>query len=135
MKPLNVQALNLNYWITKEQSEDLFFRFDGEDVRAIFTPRYIPTDNISILEELVGLDYAPETPVHCSLDGEFMSLNIPDGNRTFEVTPGDRMTPGILPCHGQYLPTHFVNLSFAFSIITSTVSISGYSFSVFCQRR
>lgn len=93
--PEDIQALNLNHWITKEQNEDLFFRFDNEDVRAIFTPRYIPTDNISILEELVGLDYAPETPVHCSLDGEFMSLSIPDGNRTFEVTPGDRMTPGI----------------------------------------
>ena len=93
--PADIQALNLNHWITKEQNEELFFRFDGEDVRAIFTPRYIPTDNIEVLEELVGLDYDPATPVHCSLDGEFMCLSIPDGKKTFEITPGDRMTPGV----------------------------------------
>lgn len=38
--PADIQALNLNHWITKMQNEDLFFRFDGDDVRAIFTQLY-----------------------------------------------------------------------------------------------
>ncbi len=43
--PQEIQAENLNYWIEKEKNNQLFFRFDGEDIRAIFTPRYVPVDN------------------------------------------------------------------------------------------
>lgn len=93
--PAEIQAYNMNHWIKEERHDELFFRFAGDEVRAIFTPRYIPTDNLEVLEELVSLDYAPETPVHCSLDDEFMLISIPDGNKTFEITKGDKMTPGI----------------------------------------
>lgn len=34
--PQEVQAYNLNFWIKHEKNEQLFFRFDGQDVRAIF---------------------------------------------------------------------------------------------------
>ena len=43
--PPDVQALNLNHWIKKEKNEKLQFRFDGQDVRALFTTKYIPVDN------------------------------------------------------------------------------------------
>jgi len=92
--PEDIQALNMNHWIRKETHEELFFRFDGNDVRAVFTPRYIPTDNLEVLQKLDALDYDPDTKVQCSLDDEFMSLSIPDGNQTFQVN-GERMTPGI----------------------------------------
>ncbi len=92
--PEDIQALNLNHWIKYEKNEELFFRFDGDEVRAIFTPRYIPTDNVEVLQKLDALHYAVDTKVQCSLDDEFMSLSIPDGRQTFNVN-GEKMTPGI----------------------------------------
>jgi hypothetical protein len=92
--PQDIQAENLNYWIEKEKNDQLFFRFDGEDIRAIFTPRYVPVDNFEALERLDSIGYKPETKVQCSLDPEFMSLSIPDGPRSFDID-GDKFTPGI----------------------------------------
>ena len=68
--------------------------FDGQDVRAIFTPRYKPVDNFEVMERLENLGYTPDTKVQCHLDTEFMSLSIPDGKQTFAVN-GDKITPGI----------------------------------------
>jgi hypothetical protein len=92
--PAEAQAYNLNYWIRRERNPELFFRFDGDEVRAVFTPRYRPMDNFEILERLDRLGYTPDTRVQCCLDNEFMSLSIPDGKQTFAID-GDRMTPGI----------------------------------------
>ena len=92
--PEDIQAYNMNYWITHEKNDELFFRFDGNEVRAIFTPRYIPTDNFEILQKLDALNYDPETKVQCTLDDEFMSLSIPNRNETFSFY-GEKMTPGI----------------------------------------
>jgi hypothetical protein len=39
--PPEMQAYSMNHWIKKEKNEELFFRFDAEEVRAIFTPKYI----------------------------------------------------------------------------------------------
>lgn len=89
-----IQAQNLNYWIEHEKNEVLFFRFDGDYVRAIFTDRYVPVDNFEVLERLDSLGYKPETKVQCFLDPEFMSLSIPDGKRAFDIN-GDKFTPGI----------------------------------------
>jgi hypothetical protein len=92
--PEDIQALNLSHWIKYEKNEELFFRFAGNDVRAIFTPRYIPTDNLEVLQKIDRLGYFPDTRVQCSLDDEFMSLSIPDGKQTFQVN-GEKMIPGI----------------------------------------
>jgi hypothetical protein len=92
--PADVQALNLNHWITHEKNEQLLFRFDGGDVRAVFTTKYIPVDNFEIMERLDTMGYKPETEVQCYLDPEFLSLSIPDGKKAFEID-GDRFKPGI----------------------------------------
>ncbi len=92
--PPEVQAYNMNHWIKEEKNEQLFARFDGEEVRAIFTPRYQPIDNFEVLERLDSLGYPPDTPVQCHLDSEFMNLSILDGKQTFSLN-GDRITPGI----------------------------------------
>ena len=92
--PENIQAENLNYWIKHEKNTHLFFRFDDEDVRAIFTPKYVPVDNFEVLERLDTMGYKPETKVQCSIDPEFMSLSIPDGAKAFDID-GDKFTPGI----------------------------------------
>ena len=92
--PPLIQSVNLNYWIEHEKNEQLFFRFDDRDVRAIFTPKYKPVDNMDVMVELDSLDYGPDTQVQCSLDPEFMSLSILDGKKSFEIN-GDKFRPGI----------------------------------------
>jgi hypothetical protein len=92
--PSDIQRLNLNHWLQYERNEELFFRFNGDDVRAIFTPRYIPTDNLEVLDKLKSLDYPLDTRVQSSIDDEFMMINIPDGRQSFTIN-GERMTPGI----------------------------------------
>ena len=92
--PPDIQQMNMNYWIEQERNEELFFRFHKNEVRAIFTPRYVPTDNLEVLERLYALDYEPDTEVQCCLDDGFMMLNIPDARQTFSINR-DKMTPGI----------------------------------------
>ncbi len=92
--PGEVQAYNLNFWISRERNPELFFRFDGSEVRAIFTPRYRPMDNYEVLERLDRLGIKAETRVQCCLDSEFMCLSIPDSTKTFDID-GDRLMPGI----------------------------------------
>jgi len=92
--PPDIQRLNLNHWLLHEKNEKLFLRFNGNDVRAVFTPRYIPTDNIEVLDKLKSLDYPPDTRVQSYVSDDFMMVNIPDGRQSFTVS-GERMTPGI----------------------------------------
>lgn len=92
--PPDIQRMNLNHWIKKERNDQLFFRFSRNEVRAVFTPRYIPTDNVEVLEHLRRLGYRDETPVQASFDENFLAVNIPDGDKMFSIN-GDRMTPGI----------------------------------------
>ena len=111
--PPEIQKYNLDHWITKEKNEELLFRFDGNDVRVVFTPRYTPVDNFEILERLDSLGYDPDTEVQCSVDNEFMMLNIPEG-KAFTVN-GDKMRPGL-------------------SISNSEVGIAALSISAFLLR-
>ena len=92
--PVDIQQNNLNYWIKHEKNEKLLFRFDSNEVRAIFTPRYIPTDNKEVLDRLLEHGYKPNTRVQCSLDDEFMLVSVPDDRETFRIN-GDKLTPGI----------------------------------------
>ena len=92
--PEDIQALNLNHWITQEKNDQLLFRFDSQDVRAVFTTKYRPCDNFEVLERLDSLKYGPDTEVQCRLDPEFMSLSIPDGAKAFDIN-GDKFQPGI----------------------------------------
>lgn len=113
--PESVQSYNLNHWIKEERNENMFIRFNGNDVRAIFTPRYQPVDNKDVLKKLEMMDYDPETEVQCHLDDEFMGLSIPDERKLFELPGRDRMMPGI-------------------SISNSEVGLSSLSISAFVLR-
>ena len=85
----DLQAENLNKWLKKERNDELFFRFDGSDVRAIFTPRYTPIDNIQVLERLYEQGYDDNARVQYSLDDEFFMLNMPDREKSFQVKKDD----------------------------------------------
>ena len=93
--PEDVQAYNLNHWIKKERNEELFFRFDDQEVRAVFTPRYVPVDNIAVMERLDALGFGPDTKVQSRLDGNFLMVNIPDPGKEFAIAAKDKMRPGI----------------------------------------
>ncbi|MFU2207726.1 DUF932 domain-containing protein [Solidesulfovibrio sp. C21] len=93
--PPDLQAQNLNHWLSKERNDELFLRFDGDDVRAVFTPRYVPVDNLTVLNKLEMLGYSMDSEVQCHLDREFMSLSILDAAGEFTVKGNDRMRPGI----------------------------------------
>ena len=92
--PPDIQAMNMNYWIDHEKNDQLFFRYDGDDVRAIFTTKYRPVDNFEVLERLDSLGYGPDTRVQCSLDHELMLLSIMDGKKAFQIN-GDKFKPGV----------------------------------------
>ncbi len=92
--PPDIQEFNLNYWIKREKNDQLFVRFDGDEVRAVFTPRYVPTDNLEVLERLLSLGFNAETKVQSFLDSDFMMVSIPDDRETFSIKK-DAMTPGV----------------------------------------
>ncbi len=94
--PPDIQAYNMNHWIKRERNEELFFRFDADTVRAIFTTKYRPVDNFEILEKLDSIGYGADTQVQASLDETFMMLNIMEHHKTFSLNGnGDRLTPGV----------------------------------------
>jgi hypothetical protein len=91
----DVQAYNLNHWMKKERNDELFLRFNGNDVRAVFTPKYKPVDNKDILKTLEAMGMEPETRVQAHLDEDFLSLNIPDEKGTYAIQRNDRVQPGV----------------------------------------
>ena len=105
----------LNYWLYQERNEELFLRFDGGGVRAIFTPGYKPVDHPEVLAQLAVLGYGNDTPVQYRLDSEFFLFNIPYKSMAFAVQEGDMLMPG-------------------FSIANSEVGLSSLSVSAFILR-
>lgn len=95
--PAELQARNLNYWIEQEQkNRDTFFcRFAGDSLRAVFTDRYVPTDNLSTLSKMLEFGFDPRTEVQFMMDAEMMVLKVPDYDRTFRLFDKDKIVPGI----------------------------------------
>ena len=126
--PPDIQQKNLNYWIKHEKNEKLFFRFDQGEVRAIFTPRYVPTDNKEVLDRLLEHGYKPDTRVQCSLDDEFMLVSVPDERESFRVN-GDRMTPGIAVSNSEVGLASLSISAFILRLVCTNGMVSKTSFS------
>jgi len=88
-------ALNMNKWIKREKNNELFVRFNGNAIRALFTPRYSPVDNFTVMEQLAILGVEPDTKVQATLDDNFFSLSITDQQRAFNLNGKDRHFPGV----------------------------------------
>jgi hypothetical protein len=97
----DLQAHNLNFWIEQEaQNRDTFFcRFNGDTLRAVFTDRYQPLDNMEILSQLIEQGFDPCSEVQCSFDNNMFLLKIPEYAKAFGVNQGygllDEIVPGI----------------------------------------
>jgi hypothetical protein len=97
--PEDLQAENLNYWVEKEaQHRDTFFcRFNGDTLRAVFTDRYQPLDNMEILSQLIEQGFDPCAEVQSSIDNNMFLLKIPEYAKAFGVNPGYGMLDEIVP--------------------------------------
>ncbi len=91
----DIQAANLNHWIRREERENFLFRFDGNSVRAVFTERYTPMDNLEVLQELEASGIKGNTRVQTHIDDGLMLINIPEPDQEFAIQKGDEMMPGI----------------------------------------
>ena len=97
--PEDLQAENLNFWIEQEsQHRDTFFcRFNGDTLRAVFTERYMPLDNMEILSQLIEQGFDPCAEVQCSFDNNMFLLKIPEYAKAFGVNQGYGMLDEIIP--------------------------------------
>jgi len=99
--PAELQAENLNYWIEQEarQRDTFFCRFDGNNLRAVFTDRYRPLDNMEILSQLIQHGFDPSTKVQYAIDEGMFLVKIPEYARAFDVNIGygklDEIVPGV----------------------------------------
>ena len=99
--PAELQAENLNYWIKQEaQQRDTFFcRFNGNNLRAVFTERYRPLDNMEILSQMIQHGFDPSAKVQYAIDEGMFLVKIPEYARAFDVNIGygnlDEIVPGV----------------------------------------
>ena len=91
--PPELQAENLNYWLREiDQNKNLFCRFDGYHLRAIFSERYKPMDHHAILSQL---DVPENAKCNFRVDENMMQLSIPDSSNIFRVAANDDLVPGV----------------------------------------
>lgn len=128
--PEELQARNLNHWIEQErQRRDTFFcRFNGETLRAVFTERYQPLDNMEILAQLIQLGFAPDMQVQYSLDHGMFLLKIPEYDKAFGVNTGhgplDEIVPGVAFANSEVGLIAFSIESFFYRLICTNGLIS-----------
>ncbi len=89
-----MQGLNLDYWLRQFAGKKLFLRMEDKEIRAIFTTRYKPINNIDIINELVTL-HKSETLVEFIHHDNVMALSIPHTEKTFSLGLRDDYQPGI----------------------------------------
>jgi hypothetical protein len=121
-----LQAINLNYWVEKQKanSSDLFIRFDGDEVRAVFSTRYRALDNIQIINELAGLGITEDADVQCYMDDKFMMLNIPSPSRKLSLLKRDEVMPGVSVSNSEIGLASFSVAAFMLRLICTNGMIS-----------
>jgi len=92
--PQDLQERNLNHWLGTERNDAFFVRFNDQGVRAIFTPRYHPIDNLELIQLLFEKGYTERSQVTYRLDGGMLKLNIHDDPVNMFQINGDRFLPG-----------------------------------------
>ena len=94
--PEDLQARNLNYWIQEEAKnrDNLFCRFNGHKLRAVFTDRYTALDHMEVLSKMLEYGFSPDAEVHYYLDETMMVVKVPDHTKRFGIN-GDGIVPGI----------------------------------------
>ncbi|MCD4675939.1 MAG: DUF945 domain-containing protein [Desulfobacula sp.] len=129
--PEDLQARNLNFWIEQESRhrETFFCRFNGNTLRAVFTERYQPLDNMEILAQLIQMGFGPNLQVQYSLDHGMFLLKIPEYDKAFGVNSGhggslDEIVPGVAFANSEVGLIAFSIESFFYRLVCTNGLIS-----------
>ena len=124
--PAELQARNLNYWIREEREkrETMFCRFNGDNLRAVFTDRYTAIDHMEILSRMLEYGFNPDVEVHYSLDLELLVLKVPDFTRTFGFGKKDKVVPGISVANSEVGILAFSIEAYFYRLVCSNGMIS-----------
>jgi hypothetical protein len=128
--PEDLQAQNLNFWIEQEtrKRETFFCRFDNNRLRAVFTERYRPLDNMEILSQLIEGGFDSMAEVQYSVDETMFLIKIPEYSRAFSVNLShekqDRVVPGICISNSEVGILAFSIEAFFYRIVCTNGLIS-----------
>jgi hypothetical protein len=128
--PTDLQAQNLNFWIEQEarQRKTFFCRFDDQKLRAVFTDRYRPLDNMEILSQLIENGFDPSAEVQSSMDDSMFLIKIPEYSRSFNVSSvhekQDKIVPGISLANSEVGTLAFSIESFFYRLVCTNGLIS-----------
>lgn len=128
--PKDLQAQNLNFWIEQEakQRQTFFCRFDNNRLRAVFTERYRPLDNMNILSQLINNGFDPLAEIQFSVDDTMFIIKIPEYDRAFSVSLShekqDRVVPGICISNSEVGLLAFSIEAFFYRIVCTNGMIS-----------
>lgn len=128
--PTDLQAQNLNFWIEQEarQRKTFFCRFDDQKLRAVFTDRYRPLDNMEILSQLIENGFDPSAEVQSSMDDSMFLVKIPEYSRSFNVSTvhekQDKIVPGISLANSEVGTLAFSIESFFYRLVCTNGLIS-----------
>jgi hypothetical protein len=122
----DLQARNLNYWVEKQKDNgsDLFISFDGEAVRAVFSKRYVPIDNMAIVDEMHSLGITEDVDVQFYFDQQFMMLNVPSPTKKFALLKKDEMMPGVSISNSEVGLASFSVAAFMLRLICTNGMVS-----------
>ena len=90
--PPELRAENLNHWLRKRAGQEFLIRFDGDEVRAVLSPRYQPISNVQLAETVRR--EAGNVLVRAEIDDMHMLLQVVT-SRGEEVSFGDRIHGGL----------------------------------------
>lgn len=90
-----LQAININMRMDKvPPDKELLLRKDLNYVRAIFTTRYQPINNVDVLQQLVH-HFGENTPVQTFLSDNVLNISVPNSQREFSLVSNDNFQPGV----------------------------------------
>ena len=118
--PEDLQSRNLNYWIQEEakRRDNLFCRFDGNKLRAVFTDRYTALDHMEVLSRMLEHGFSPDAEVHYYLDQTILVVKVPDYAKRFGFN-GDGIVPGISIANSEVGVLAFSIEAYFFRLICS----------------
>jgi hypothetical protein len=87
-----LRAINLNHWLRKKRGQEFFVRFDGENCRAVLSPRYQPISNVQLAESL--FNEAGNVLVRAEVDNLRCLIQVIT-SRGEQVSFGDRIHGGL----------------------------------------
>mgnify|MGYP001037728061 CR=1 FL=1 len=93
--PGHLQRVNFAHGLQQHRDKEFFVRFDGDQVRGLFSTRYVPIDHVQIIEALLRCGIPAGRRVQLEMDYTLMRLSVVDSLRTFEMGLNDPHTPGI----------------------------------------